>query len=324
LSEGKIIDYSRQGKVNKAFAIAAVLFALGGIVLYNFYDTELKLILVDFGLPIILLLISLGLGFGSKKAIDYIPGEWEKRKTWVSFSEYEKMSDEYEDAYGDLYAHPGDLTFCCCIFPISIAIGVMVYFYQLYGSGLITPLLDSILLIGILYSIVSVAGFVIGFRIPQIDAKEFFKAPIKGDTYKFASELEGVPGIRAGMSVELGVRAGVQTILDAEVKSYIAGLPETVQVKVQVSHSGFAYPYLVGTIYKGHPIASTTENHRIKTKYPALLEYSMDKDVVVIVARFDIPQRTSNVPNISTNDFRKLAAFLATKLKENYEDSTHL
>ena len=129
MSEGKIIDYSRQGKVNKAFAITAVLFALGGIVLYNFYDTQLKFILVDFGLPILLLLISLGLGFGSKKAIDYIPGEWEKRKTWVSFSEYEKMSDEYEDAYGDLYAHPGDFTFCCCIFPIAVAIGVMVYFW---------------------------------------------------------------------------------------------------------------------------------------------------------------------------------------------------
>ncbi len=319
MSEGKIIDYSRQGNVNKAFAIIVVIFAISGIVIYNFYASSLTLFIVDFGLPMILLVFSFGLGYGSKKAIDYIPGEWVSRKTWVSFSEYEVMADEYEDAYGDLYAHPSDSMFCCCIFPIAIAIGVMVYFFQLYGSELINPFLDSILLVGILYSIVSVAGFVIGFRIPQIDAKEFFKAPIKGDTYKFASELEGVPGIRAGMSVELGVRSGVQTILNAEVKSYVQGLPETVQVKVQVSHSGFAYPYLVGTVYKGHPIASTTEHHRIRTKYPALLEYSMDDDVAVIVARFDIPERSSSVPNISTNDFRKLAAFLAIKLKENYD-----
>ncbi|MFW9958252.1 MAG: hypothetical protein ACFFCT_09275 [Candidatus Odinarchaeota archaeon] len=324
MSEGKIIDYSRQDNINKAFAIIAVLFAIGGIIIYNFYVSELTFLIVDFGMPIILLIISLGLGYGSKKAIDYIPGEWASRKAWVSFSEYEVMADEYEDAYGDLYAHPNDSIFCCCIFPIAIAIGVMVYVFQIYGSELINPFLDSILLVGILYSVVSVAGFVIGFRIPQIDAKEFFKAPIKGDTYKFASELEGVPGIRAGMSVELGVRSGVQTILGAEVKSYVQGLPETVQVKVQVSHSGFAYPYLVGTVYKGYSVASTTEHHRIRTKYPALLEYSMDDDVTVIVARFDIPERSSSVPNISTNDFRKLAAFLATKLKENYDAANPL
>lgn len=324
MSEGRIIDYNRQGKVNKAFALTVVLFSIFGIVMYNFLASELMLFIVDFGLPVTLLLISLGLGYVSKKAIDYIPGEWEKRKTWVSFSDYDAMSDEYEDAYGDLYAHPGDIVFCCCIFPIAVAIGVMVYFFQRYGSELINPFLDSILLIGILYSIVSVAGFVVGFRIPQIDAKEFFKAPIKGDTYKFASELEGVPGIRAGMSVELGVRAGVQTILNAEVKSFVQGLPETVQVKVQVSHSGFAYPYLVGTVYKGQPVVKTTENHRIRTKYSALLEYSMDDDVAVIVARFDIPERSSSVPNISTSDFRKLAGFLATKLKENYEAANTL
>ena len=324
MSEGKIIDYSRQRKVNKVFAFIVIFFIVGGIVIYNFYADFLMFFIVDFGLPVVLLLISLALGYGSKRAIDYIPGEWDKHKTWVSFSEYDAMSEAYEDAYGDLYAHPGDTALCCCIFPITIAIGVMIYFFQIYGSELINPFIDSIILIGILYSIDSVAGFVIGFRIPQIDAKEFFKAPIKGDTFKFASELEGVPGIRAGMSVDLGVRAGVQTILSAEVKSYVQGLPDTVQIKVQVSHSGFAYPYLVGTVYKGHLVASTTENHRIHTKYPALLEYSMDDDVAVIVARFDIPERSSAVPHISTNDFRKLAAFLASKLKENYDATNTL
>jgi hypothetical protein len=319
MSEGKIIDYSRQSKVNKAFAVIVIFFIISGIVIYNFYIHPLLLFIVDFGLPAILLLISLVLGYGSKKAIDYIPGEWDTHKTWVSFSEYNAMSETYEDAYSDLYAHPGDTVFFCCIFPITIAIGVMIYFFQIFGSELINPFFDSILLIGILYSIDSVSGFVLGFRIPKIDAKEFFKAPIKGDTFKFAGELEGVPGIRAGMSVELGVRAGVQTILNAEVKSYVQGLPETVQIKVQVSHSGFAYPYLVGTVYKGHLVASTTEKHRIRTKYPALLEYSMDDDVVVIVARFDIPAKSSSVPYISTNDFRTLASFLVTKLKENYD-----
>jgi hypothetical protein len=172
-----------------------------------------------------------------------------------------------------------------------------------------------------LYVINSVSAFVIGFRIPTIDADEFFKPPITGDTYHFASQLEGVRGIRAGMSVELGVRGGTQTILNAEVKSYVQGLPDTVQVRVQVSHSGFAYPYLVGTVYKGFPVETTTESHRIKTRYPVALEYSMDDEVAVIVARFDIPKKSSGIPNISTADFRKLAAFIAVKLKENYDAS---
>jgi hypothetical protein len=44
----------------------------------------------------------------------------------------------------------------------------------------------------------------------------------------------------------------------------------------------------------------------------------MDKDVIVIVARFDIPERTSSVPHISMGDFRRLAALLAAELQDNY------
>ncbi|TFG32681.1 hypothetical protein EU527_09595 [Candidatus Thorarchaeota archaeon] len=319
MDEGKIIDYSRQGKVNRIYVISLLLFIIIGILLHNYYVNELRSFLVNITLPMLLFLVSLGIGFGSKKAIDYIPGEWERRKVWVSFSEYEEMMESYEDAYGDLYAHPGD--YCSCFFMMIIvgAIGAFLIIFQSFTILLINPFIDSILIITIFYTILSVSGFVIGFRIPKIDAEEFFKPPLKGDTYNFARELEGVAGIRAGMNVELGVRAGAQTIFDAEVKSYIQGLPESVQVKVQVSHSGFAYPYLVGTIYKGFPVQETQEIHRIRTKYPALLEYSMDEQVTVIVARFEIPKRSNTVPHVSTNDFRKLAAFLATKLKDNYD-----
>lgn len=319
MSEGKIIDYSRQGKVNRIYAVVLLLFIIAGILLFNFYENELKSYLVNIGLPLILFLVSLGMGFGSKKAIDYIPGEWEKRKVWVSFSEYDEMVEKYEDAYGELYAHPGDYCACCFMMIIVGAIGVFLIIFQSFTIQLVNPFIDSILIIAIFYTILSVAGFVIGFRIPTIDAEEFFKAPLKGDTYNFARELEGIAGIRAGMNVELGIRSGAQTIFDADVKSYVQGLPESVQIKVQVSHSGFAYPYLVGTVYKGFPVEKTSETHRIRTKYPALLEYSMDDEVTVIVARFQIPKRTSNVPHISNSDFRKLASFLATKLKDNYD-----
>ncbi len=318
MNEETIIDYSRQGKVNRAFAILAVLFTITGIVLDYMNLFSYNDLVVFVGMPVILFFVSLALGGGSKKAIDYIPGEWEKKKTWVSFTDYENMVEEYEDAYGELHSHPGDCGGCFCSFVFIVILGIFILYSQQLGLVLIDPMLDPILLIVLEYSIVSVAGFVFGFRMPKIDAQEFFVRPLTGDVYRFASELAGVSGIRAGMNVELGVRAGVQTILDAEVKAYVQNLPETVQIQVQVSHSGFAYPYLVGTAYKGGRVTPHEDSRRIATKYPVHLEYSMDKDVMVIVARFDIPERTSAVPHISTRDFRELAALLAGELQDNY------
>jgi hypothetical protein len=318
LNEKRIIDYSRQRGVNRAFAVIAVLFAVAAIAL-NFLETgEMIRLVIYIDIPIALFMVSLAMGAGSKRAIDYIPGKWEKKKTWVSFADYDDMVEKYEDAYGELYSHPGDtLSFFCSLIFVAI-LGYLIYFSQRTGLVLINPILDPILFIVLQCSIVAVAGFVIGFRIPSIDAQEFFKPPLKGDVYSFARELAGVRGIRAGMSVDLGVRGGVQTIIDAEVKAYVQNLPETVQIKVQVSHSGFAYPYLVGTAYKGGRVEAREDTFRIGTRYPALLEYSMDKDVIVIVARFDIPERTSSVPNISMRDFRELAALLAEELQDNY------
>lgn len=318
MNEERIIDYSRQRGVNRAFAVIAVLFAVAAIAL-NFLETgEMIRLVIYIDIPIALFMVSLAMGAGSKRAIDYIPGKWEKKKTWVSFADYDDMVEKYEDAYGELYSHPGDtLSFFCSLIFVAI-LGYLIYFSQRTGLVLINPILDPILFIVLQCSIVAVAGFVIGFRIPSIDAQEFFKPPLKGDVYSFARELAGVRGIRAGMSVDLGVRGGVQTIIDAEVKAYVQNLPETVQIKVQVSHSGFAYPYLVGTAYKGGRVEAREDTFRIGTRYPALLEYSMDKDVIVIVARFDIPERTSSVPNISMRDFRELAALLAEELQDNY------
>jgi hypothetical protein len=316
LSEPKIIDYSRQGNVNKAFALLAVVAAVVAIILDYLYP-QFR-IYVYLAIPVLLFLVSLGMGAGSKRAIDYIPGTWEKRKTWVDFFEYETMVEKYEESYGDLYAHPGDLCGCFCSIIFVAALGFVMLILPDFSIILFSPIIDSIILITVLYAIVAVVGFVLGFRIPKIDAQEFFKAPVMGDVYDFARGLSGVRGIRAGMNVELGVREGVQTILDAEVKAYVQGLPETVQIQVQVSHSGFAYPYLVGTIYQGGTITPKEETYKIATKYPAIFEYSMDDDVIVIVARFEIPKRTSSVPSISMNDFRDLATALAGELNDNY------
>jgi len=282
------------------------------------FPTEFYKYLVFIALPAGLFVISIVFGAGSKRAIDYIPGEWETRKAWVSFADFEEMLDKYEEAYGEFYSNPADCLSCICSLVIILVLDFLILISQLQGMILISPTIDPPLLLILDYSIVAVAGFVLGFRIPSIDAQEFFKRPAKGDAYDFARELSGVSGIRAGMNVELGVRGGVQTIISSEVKAYVQNLPETVQIQVQVSHSGFAYPYLVGTAYKGGRVTESEDTRRIGTRYPARLEYSMDDDVMVIVARFDIPKRTSSVPNISNSDFRQLAALLAGELQDNY------
>ncbi|MFW9846010.1 MAG: hypothetical protein ACFFD6_04640 [Candidatus Thorarchaeota archaeon] len=322
MNDKEIVDYSRQSTVNRAYVVILLAFIVFGAYsrYVNAVDFELLLWLY-IALPIALLFISIVLGALSKRAIDYTPGEWEKRKVWVSFSDYERMAENYDDAYGHLSGNPGGCAWALCLLPVAAVLGVLSIFYLSLATPLFNPLFDSLLLLVILYSTVSVTGFVNGFRIPSIDAEEFFKPPVKGDVYDFASELEAVPGYRAGLNVELGVRSGVQTIIGADIKTYLDNLPDTVSVSVQVSHSGFAYPYLVGTIYKGARVSEEKDSYRISTKYPAIIETSMDDDVSVFVARFDIPKRTSGVPHISNRDFRRLALLLAEKLTEHYNQS---
>jgi len=327
LTQGNFIDYSRQKTVNKIFTLLVVVTTVVAIWLkFSEPVDEATTIIVFIGIPLGLVLLSSLFGAGSKRAIDYNAGKWDSRKVWMGFSEYEHMTEDYEDAYGVLFSHPGDTCGCCLLLPIVGTLGVAGYIYDLaLMRGSLVPLFgilwDSIFLIMIIYVIASVGSFIVGFRILAIDASEFFKPLLSGDVYEFASELETVPNIRAGMNVTIGEREDVLTILDAESKAYVEGLPDTVTIRVQVSHSGFAYPYLVGTVYKGAEVLPVHKYPVVRTKYPAMLEFSMDDDVTVIVARFDIPKRTSSVPNISKRDFRALANILAKELKKNYNEA---
>ncbi|NHJ13188.1 MAG: hypothetical protein EAX95_05890 [Candidatus Thorarchaeota archaeon] len=321
MSKDAIVDYSRQSNVNRAYAVIVVsVTAFSLIWKYIGFQDPSTVLPINILIPSGLLLLSAVMGALSKRAIDYVPGEWEERKVWVPFKEYDEMVESFEDAYGHLFSHGADGCGICLLMPITILLGWLAIIFESSAETLFTPLIDSLLLVAIIYAIVSVAGFVLGFRAPAIDAKEFFKLPeLDRDVYDFASELQYVDEIRAGLNVTLGIREGVQTIKEAEIKTHIEGLPDTVAIKVQVSRSGFAYPYLVGTAYKGNPVDAGSESFRIGTKYPALVEYSMDKNVTVMVARFNIPKRTSAVPHISSQDFRRLAVLLVSRLKANHE-----
>jgi hypothetical protein len=320
MTEERVFDYSRQRVVNRAFPVfVAISIGLGVWFRIGTPSDMGPLMLTYFGIPTPLLLLSGLMGAASKRAIDYIPGEWKHQTTWASFPEYDRMVKEHEKAYGHLYAHAAEGLTCCILLPIALGLGAVSVFYQQFEPPLFGNLIDSSILITIQYGIVSVLGFLVGYRMVKIDPKTFFKPPLSGDTYAFSRELARVQGIKAGVSVKVGERGDLHMILDAECKVYIDGLPDTVMMKVQVSKSGFVYPYLVGTIYKGKTVDKATKRVMLGTRYPGLFEFSMDKDVTVVVGRFDIPQRSSDVPSVSKADFRALAAELVRILQETYK-----
>lgn len=320
MSEEKVIDYSRQRKVNLAFPLLTAIFVILGAWFRIVYSSGLYfLLVVYFGIPTLVLLFSGAMGAASKRAIDYIPGEWKRQKVWVSYSEYERMIRDHEKAYGNLYAHPAAGLTCCVLLPLSLGLGALSVLYLQYEPPFLGGLIDSLILVAVQYGIVSMLGFLVGYRMVRIDSKTFFEPPKLGDVYKYSRMLASVKGIRAGVSVDVGEQGDTHTILGTECKTYVEGLPDTVMIKVQVSRSGFIYPYIVGTIYKGKVQDKESKRVEINTRYPALFEYSMDKDVAVIVARFDIPERSSDVPSVSSGAFRALAAELVQVLRNNYK-----
>ncbi|TFF95303.1 hypothetical protein EU546_03550 [Candidatus Thorarchaeota archaeon] len=227
------------------------------------------------------------------------------------------MNEKYEEAYGHLTKNENACCGCICgmfLMPILF----FAFFIPFDFSA--PPIPYTVVFITILYTFLAAIGFWAGYGTTSIDADEFFKSPGGGSVGNYVRELSNVRGVKAGYNVELGAREGIQTIIEAEPKIYIEGLPETVALQVQVSESGFVYPYIVGTVYKGGTVREGEERHRLAgTRYPALLEYSMDDDVAVVVGRFDIPSRTSSVPHISDDDFRRLATLVVGKVKSIYE-----
>lgn len=193
MTQGSFIDYSRQKTVNKVFALLVAATTVLAIWLkLSEPVNEATTIAVIIGIPLGLVLLSSLFGAGSKRAIDYKAGNWNSRKVWMSFSEYEHITEDYEDAYGILFSHPGGTCGCCLLLPVVGILGVAGYIYDLaLMRGLLVPLFgilwDSIFLIMIVYAIASVGSFIVGFRILAIDASEFFKPLLSGDVYEFAS-----------------------------------------------------------------------------------------------------------------------------------------
>ncbi|MBD3406502.1 MAG: hypothetical protein GF411_10350 [Candidatus Lokiarchaeota archaeon] len=319
----EVIDYGRHKIVNRLsiiiFGVVIAIAVYFRMTTDNFWTIFSLYLFV----PVPLVLLSLALGVLSKRGIDYNKGEWKSQKRWETFQNLLKIEEEYKDAYGHLTESSDSYcSVCCCVFPvITLLFGLFGVFYTALIYPLFDSLYDTVFILIIQYILTALAGFISGFKSVQIDGEEFFKDPFSSDEVEYAYALSTVPGLRAGVEVEYGIRGDTKTVLSAEAKAHLTDVPETVTVKVQVSHSGFAYPYLVGTVYKGSPVSEDEFSYDIDTRYPAIIETQMDDNVAVFVARFKIPKKSRSVPNVSKDDFKKLAALLERLLRENYENS---
>lgn len=317
MTEDEVISYSRQKIVNRVFVVFVLMSVLVSLWLSNSFVDAFDIVIFSYiVIPMIIFLSSAFIGGISKRAIDYTPGEWKKEKIWMAPEAYTEMSARNKEAYGHLYADQGGITGCLCSCIVLPFIGILLLVFQLLSQPLFNQLVDSLLFVGLLNILSATLGFLWGFRIPKIDPEVFFKPPTDSDVLEFLDALTTLPELRAGLNVTIGKRGGIQTILEAKPKVQVQGLSDTASLDIQVSHSGFAYPYLVGTIYKGPLVKERSDTFSVGARYPAILEQSMDDDVTVYVARFKIPEKSSSVPSISKNDFRKLASFIATKMQE--------
>ncbi|MHA1654310.1 MAG: hypothetical protein ACTSYX_08205 [Candidatus Thorarchaeota archaeon] len=314
-----VINTSRQKAVNRAFVVVVVIaLAMGALARFGLtLSLGLDFSMMFWTVPFGVFLIGLVFGALSKRAIDYVPGPWKTRRAFVSVDEFKEMYERHEEAYGYLYS---DSSYCCCCFFELVVVGFLVALSILLlgnSTPVFNTLIDSVLLFSFIVIVTSVMGFITGYKMVNIDPKKSIPKPsVDHDILDFLSALARVPGVRAGFDVQIGERAGLLALMEAEPKAYIEGLPDTVQLKLQISRSGFVYPYIVATYYKGPTVEEHKERQRLGTKYPAIFEYMMDKDVTVIVGRFDIPKRTSSVPHISDRDFYVLAVAVVSRMRE--------
>jgi hypothetical protein len=268
-----------------------------------------------------LLILSAIFGVISKRPIDYISGTWEESKTWAGVGEYAELIEKHNKAYrGILGDSEAGCTICCGLFFLP-AIALGIFAYSEFAQPLFSTYLDMLLLLILSYLFVCAVGFLGGYNLTGTDADLPFAKPAEGAVFRYMRALDDVADIEAGFDVVIGTRNDYKAIMETEAKARISGLPNTVALKVQVTSSGFDYPYLVGTIYKGPDVPEREERFNIGARYPALFEYSMDGNVTIIVGRFDIPKRTSSVPRISESDFEALGRFIATRMKELYAKS---
>lgn len=312
----QVVDTSKQRVVIRLYVatmLATVAFMDYLIVVSGITGDNVLLVFV--WLPVTLLFLSVIFGVASKRAVDIISDEWKTQKVKVPLRQYEEMASAYEDAYRGLLETSGVGCGGCCtgVIVIVVALGLLAMSIT-YGRPLISVEVDTAVVFSIAACTASLLAFMSAYRATKVDKEMEVSPAPRGALLKYGGVLDRVDGVDVFVEATLARRGELSVIRDAEVVATVEGLPGTAKIKLLVTHSGFDYPYLVGTIYKGPPV---TEERRVicRDKYSGIAEFSTDDDVTVIVARYDIPKRTRSVPTITESMFETLTVALVREMK---------
>ncbi|MHA1770981.1 MAG: hypothetical protein ACTSYL_04355 [Candidatus Thorarchaeota archaeon] len=313
MSAEPIIDTKKQRIVTAGyftFLFGAILF----LILMFFGYIAVPVLWVIGLLYFVVFFVSYLLGMAAKRGIDIKKATPTTKKITVSFDKYLEMVVKHEDAYGFLYESGGSGCTCMCMcfmLPLLVFLpNILPLFSPIFEEQ--WPLLYVNLVLLIIFSIVA---YTAGFRAVKVDPDIIFKKPPRDGIFEYAEALSSIEGIRPEVEVTISEIEGNLAIMDATPILKLEGFPDEAQLKIQFSDSGFLYPYLVATYYKGPQVEKHKERVKLGVRYPALIEYMMDDEVTVLVGRFDIPKRSSAVPYISIDDFRQLAKEVVSRLR---------
>jgi hypothetical protein len=247
-------------------------------------------------------------------------GEWRYRTSLLSVKEYEEALSRHEEDFKVFYDDTSNAGGCCVtlfaayLFYVAVAV---IPEGGLDPSFWFTPTATLLIVLG--HSFLGLVSYVIGYFSVPFNVGEFFVAP--DDRVRIrAKMLEDEKSLVVKSLVKTGERDDLQAIFETEWRVYLDGLPDTVYIQVKAEKADiYDYPYLVGIMVNGPDIVERTEHLDIGTRFPGIIEYSSDSDASVLVARFEIPSDSSELeyePNITAQEFRKLAKALAKRLIE--------
>ncbi|TFF91454.1 hypothetical protein EU545_04040 [Candidatus Thorarchaeota archaeon] len=269
-------------------------------------------------IALILMVVGAIMGAVSKKRSASDIGEWNYRKSLLSIREYEKVLGRHEEDFKVFYDDTSSAGGCCCTisaaYLLYLALGIIPE-GGIDASFWFTPAATLFIIIG--YALLGLTSYGIGQHSVTFGVGDFFVAPdYRG--LKHAKMLEDEEALYVKSLVKIGTQDDLQALFETEWRVYLDGQPDTVyiQLKVDKAHI-YDYPYLVGIIVNGPDVVERTENLDIDTRFPGIVEYMSDEGVSVLVSRFDIPSDSAELehePNITAQEFRKLAKALARRL----------
>ncbi|MGY5853098.1 MAG: hypothetical protein RTU92_05990, partial [Candidatus Thorarchaeota archaeon] len=303
---------------NQLLFVSAIIMTstIGVIQLAGNLTSEFTRFMVYGAYSLVLMVISALLGVGTKRAIGFRSGKWERVTKKISIKEYTAILKKQKEDFGKFYSD-APLTGGCCMtmmVPYLMVVAFSIVPEEFVDSSFWLTPFPYILLV-IIYPFFGYLCYLIGYHSVKFGIKLGFTEPVE-EIYKFAKKLSSIPDLEIQVKVDVGVRESYTILYDTEFAFYIDGLSEDVYIQLKVSDSSPEYGYLVGLIIGGPTVEERTEEVDLGTKCPIVIEYSNDPTATVLVCRFDLEAKGCYWRKISQKNIQKLGVALIPKLRD--------